>query len=124
MTDFKQQELSRFTGSGKTFFLNKGKARNGTDYLAINAVYGQGRQERLVLFPPHYLEFYKHLKAAIEQLTGFQASQPSQGAPPLALECLGCGSGAARWEVKNYGGETGWWVICECGHVLYKSRDD
>ena len=65
------KEISRFSGSGKTFFLNEGEASNGTKYLAINALYGRGNQERLVLFPPHLLEFSKHLDGAIEHLTGF-----------------------------------------------------
>jgi len=67
----KHKEISRFSGSGKTFFLNEGEAANGTKYLAINAIYGRGNQERLILFPPHLLEFSEHLNKAIERLTGF-----------------------------------------------------
>ena len=72
MTQPNIEELSRFNGGGKTFFFNKRKSVNDTEYLSINAIWGKhGNYEKLVLFPQHYLEFLKHLEKAIEGLTGF-----------------------------------------------------
>lgn len=66
------KEISRFNGGGKTFFFNKRQASNETEYLAINAIWGaRGHYEKIVLFPQHFMEFSKHLDAAIEELTGF-----------------------------------------------------
>lgn len=87
----RHEELSRFTGSGKTFFFNKGRAKNDTDYLAINALYGQGRRERMVLFPPHYMEFFKHLKSSVEELTGFKFGEDLPEASPTHEKCPNCG---------------------------------
>lgn len=64
--------ISHFNGGGKTFFFNKSKASNDTEYLTINAMYGSPpKYERIVLFPQHLGEFSKHLEQAIEHLTGF-----------------------------------------------------
>ena len=66
------EDISHFSGSGKTFFFNKRLAKNDIEYLAINAIWGErGNYEKLVLFPQHYMEFSKHLDKAIENLTGF-----------------------------------------------------
>jgi hypothetical protein len=97
----KQEELSRFTASGKTFFFNKGKASNGTEYLAINAIYGKGNQERTVLFPAHFLEYFKHIRGAIEKMTGmsFNGGMPSDPAAPITPcpeRCPNC-----NWHLLN-----------------------
>lgn len=101
----RHQELSRFSGNGKTFFFNKGEAKNGTEYLAVNALYGKGNQERIVLFPPHFLEFIKHLKNSIESLTGFEVVPPkelqeAEPENPCLNTCPNCGwdlEGAEEW---------------------------
>lgn len=121
----KQQELSRFTGSGKTFFLNRGRARNDTEYLAINALYGQGNRERLVLFPPHFLEFRKHLTEAIETLQGVQFNNSSQSPPTPSIpkKCPSCSHGAADYEIVVHT-PTDWDIFCEsCGHHILEVRD-
>ena len=100
----KTLELSRFSESGKTFFFNRGKAKNDTLYLAINAIYGKGMQQRLVLFPPHFFQFHDHLTRAVEELTGF--SGPKQDPPEVQeqvfitpTKCPDCGSGCDDWRV-------------------------
>ena len=66
------ERISHFNGGGKTFFFNKRKAVNKTEYLVLNAMYGNPpTYEKLVLFPQHLLEFSKHLDEAIEGLMGF-----------------------------------------------------
>ena len=94
MEDDMQDELSRFNGGGKTFFFNRKRARNGTEYLSINAMYGDQRYEKLVLFPQHLVEFYKHVKGAIETLTGLTPKEEEQSEP---LErCPNC-----RWHLLD-----------------------
>lgn len=128
----KHEELSRFSGSGKTFFFNHGVAKNGTDYLVVNAIYGKGRQERMILFPVHYLEFWKHLKGALEKMSGvtFGGSEPqvelpeepeAPRIPRISIQCTACGRGADQskvvwWAVDN------WQVVCECGHERFNSQ--
>ena len=114
---YNQTELSRFTGSGKTFFLNKGRAKNGTDYLAINALYGQGKREGLVLFSAHYLEFLKHLTAAVEELTGMTARK---AAP--ATGCTKCSS--KHLSVRRTLEDDYYLVFCkDCRELIFETEE-
>jgi hypothetical protein len=114
----KQQEISRFTSSGKTFFFNKGKARNGTDYLAINAIYGQGNRERTVLFPPHYMEYVKHVTEAVEKLTGFSKSTPNSGCPK-------CGEDRSNTRAAETPDHEYWVIVCRvCGTLVEENKED
>jgi len=118
----KTKEFSRFSESGKTFFFNRGVAGNGTPYLAINAIYGQGNQQRLVLFPPHYLQFHQHLEEAIEKLTGFSA--PGQGeieVPKFATptKCPDCGSNCDDWRVVALTADQLKLICKECDEVVF-----
>lgn len=115
-----QQELSRFSASGKTFFFNKGEAKNGTDYLAINAIYGQGNRERTVLFPPHYMEYVKHVTKAVEELTGFTRSQAP--APLSEMKCEGCDAGPAKWVALRTTDLTKFVIACgDCNTVIFEN---
>lgn len=114
------QELSRFSASGKTFFFNRGKAKNGTEYLVVNALWGNGNQERVIIFPPHFLEFRKHLSQAIERLSSvsFSSSEPKPA-------CESCGMPKRTWRCKSDLEETAWVLFCsECGAVQDQSRED
>ena len=89
------QEISRFSNGGKTFFFNKGVSKAGDGYLAINALYGRGNQERIVVFPSHYLQFFKAVKAAIEQLAevklnGEAPAEPAEPSLPCPERCPNC----------------------------------
>lgn len=92
-------ELSRFSSNGKTFFFNRFIAKNDAPYLAINALYGKGRQERMVLFEPHWLQFLRHLMASVEKLTGVEfpeyIAKPAEQEPAEEL-CPNCG-----WHLSN-----------------------
>ena len=131
MSDGRHQELSRFSGNGKTFFFNKGKAKTGSHYLSINALYGKGQQERLILFPPHYLEFYAHIKDALENLTGFtvgtlKASEAVEvPGPSLPFECPRCEAGPWEFMISAAEHGTEWHVYCDsCGEYITSSFKD
>lgn len=103
----KGEELSRFSSNGKTFFFNKFIAKNDSPYLAINALYGQGRQERMVLFEPHWMQFLRHLKASISSLSGLEFKedmQDMQDVPALKipLNCHNCGSSSGQWRIMVF----------------------
>lgn len=123
-------EISRFAVNGKTFFFNKGEASNGAPYLAINALYGKGNKERLVLFEPHLFGFYKNFAVAFEEMTGLAIGsappepveeEPEAATPRLPLQCSGCGRGADQskvvWRAIN-----DWQVVCECGRERFNSQ--
>ena len=118
----RHEELSRFSGSGKTFFFNKGEAENGTPYLAVNALYGRGQNQRLVLFPAHLFDFHRHLSAAIEKLTGFTAQTyvpEPVGTPDMPTTCTDCGSGCDDWRVLVIS-SSDWKLICRnCNEEIY-----
>lgn len=93
------QELSRFNVGGKTFFFNRCKAANGQDYLAVNAMYTRGgkpQYERLVVFQSHFIEFFKAVKAAVEELgelkmAGDAPETPAAPAVECPSQCPNCG---------------------------------
>jgi hypothetical protein len=120
------KELARFSESGKTFFFNEGEAKNGAKYLAINAIYGQGNQQRVVLFPPHYFQFHRHLTESIQKLTGF--SGPGQeGLEPAVLElpthCPDCSAQSAEWRIVVLA-PTDWKIVCgNCDEVVSTSAN-
>lgn len=119
---YHRDELSRFSANGKTFFLNRATARTDTDYLVINALYGKGQKERLILFPSQYLEFHSHLTDAIEKLAGISfgpgAHPPTPAPPALPRDCPNCSHGSASWEVLHYN-DTEWFIQCQCGNVVF-----
>ena len=80
-------ELTRFWSNGKTFFLNRGLAKNGAPYLAINALYGKGNRERIVLYEGHWMQFKRHLELAIEKLTGLKPADQVEQETPKGPEC-------------------------------------
>lgn len=107
-------ELGRFSANGKTFFLNKGEAKNGSEYLVINAIYGQGRQERLILFPAHYIEFKKHFDQALEGLTGARWDQKKD-----RPACPDCGMPKIAWRTRASKDGSHWIIYCsECDEVI------
>lgn len=111
-------EISRFTVSGKTFFFNRMKARNGTDWLAINAIYGDGNQQRLGLFPSQMVEFYQHYKKAMEDITGMSPMERK-----ITQECPDCGSGPDEWKPVDTDFEAGEWLIActQCRTVIFEN---
>lgn len=123
----RHKELSRFTASGKTFFFNHGRAKNGTDYLAINAIYGRGNQERIVLFSSHYMEFYKHLIDAIGELSGLTPTQKEledpSALPPWRTKCPKCGDDDFAVDI-NAPEWREWAIVCkECDTVVLSTPD-
>lgn len=124
--DNHKTEISRFNGGGKTFFFNKRKARNDTDYLAINAIWGkEGRFEKLVLFPQHLLEFSKHLAEAVEDITGFTqggGGRPLEGVT-LPSACSKCDALDEEWGV-HVGKAGDWNIQCKCGNFVYTSKQE
>lgn len=132
------REISRFTGNGKTFFFNEMKARNKNKYLAVNALYGQGRQERMILFEGHYLEFLRHLQEAIEELSGFSLGmgvpeetpkaldmkQSDGSVDALPMDCPECGYGDGAFELEIPLSGHIWWVkCCECGTTVFQNKE-
>lgn len=114
----KTRELSRFTNSGKTFFFNLGQASNGTEYLAVNTIYGRGSKERVVLFPSHLFTFQKHLREAIEEIHGVTFNEAGGRArasePNLPQACPACEYG---WDAFRITPSRE--VFCDnCGHVI------
>jgi hypothetical protein len=96
----KQEQLSFFAANGKAFYFNKAVAANGTPYLVINAVWSKQNtrhREGLLLFPPHYQDFLKCFREAVEALAGEEAPQAPQAAeakdaPTHAYpKCENCG---------------------------------
>lgn len=117
----KTTEVARFSNTGKTFFFNVGQAKNGADFLSINTLYGQGNQERLILFNSHLLEFRKNLEKAITGLTGATfAPLPTESAPigpALLPERCKCGVSYHEYRVSYIGQELG--VFCsKCGETI------
>ena len=116
-------EITRFTSSGKTFFFNKGEARNGTDYLIINALHGQRTRQGITLLPGQYMEFASHLNEAIEGLTGFKKSDDVLVVESdLPQKCPECGNEGADWEVVVFGVRH-WRIDCQCGTVIYYTKE-
>ncbi len=134
----KHHELSRFSASGKTFFFNKGVAKNDSPYLTINALYGRGNQERLILFEPHWVQFKRHMEEAIASLTGFvivpKKEEPTKSGSlttpiTLATRCPSCGFGGGKWRVlvivEQLGDTEGYLdVTCECGQLIYTGKSN
>ena len=119
------QELSRFSGSGATFFFNKGEARNGTDFLIINALRGKGTRQGLTLLPSQYMEFANHLNEAIEGLTGFKRANTPDTLimeSDLPQKCPECGNEGADWEVAVFGVRH-WRIDCQCGYLIYSTKE-
>lgn len=81
------EELSRFSAGGKTFFFNLGRAKNGSRYLSINAMYGKGNMERLVIFPEQVVTFKDNLAKAIPHLMGLNEEDGERD----VLNCYFCG---------------------------------
>lgn len=121
----KHDELSRFTESGKTFFFNCGRASNDTEYLAINALYGKGQQQRLVLFPAQFLSFHKHLLEAIKRITGMTISEAQAEADVPALLPRRCPT--CDYDISNYSfiqTDQYWAVYCtNCREAVFSSRE-
>lgn len=97
-------EISRFHSNGKTFFFNKLEARNGNEYLSINTIWGNGNQERVVVFPEQMVSFYNGLKASIAEITGLAPEEGGVAPEPareIVNECPSCGSGPEAWGVRT-----------------------
>lgn len=119
------QELSKFTASGKTFFFNKLEARNGDPYLSINALYGQGNHERITLFEPQFLQFVKHSRTAVEEMTGMTFNTPQlEAAAPTPVETLSIptqcskGHGYGQFRVCPTGGGRSMIFCIDCDEVI------
>ena len=106
-------ELSRFSSNGKTFFFNKGVAKNGNEYLTVNAMWGRGNKERIIVFEPQMPQFLKNLQGAVQKISG--VSVVSEG--PEKTACQKCGMPKRTW--KALSNEDGQWVLyCDdCGEV-------
>lgn len=120
------KELSRFSESGKTFFFNQGEAANGTHYLAINALYGKGQQQRVVLFPAQFLSFFRHLKGAVETLEGIKLGESHVPAtsvvPMLPYSCPKCPTSSGGWGI-DIRPEEYWTITCDkCQTLIFDSR--
>lgn len=119
----KWKEIKRFSGSGKTFFFNSAISSNGEEYLIINALWGKGNQQRIVLFQTHMLPFAQALAASIAAITGFQpvaASAPeTPEAPEMPEYCPGCGCAGTKVYVEL--SERKEWVLrCKLEHCEFE----
>ena len=118
-------EISRFNGGGKTFFFNKGEAKNGNEFLVINALHGRQARQGMTLLPGQYMEFVKHLDVAVEELTGFSRvpnGKADSTEPNIPIQCSKCHEGSASWEIVVYGTRD-WTVLCSCGNIVYSTKD-
>lgn len=83
------REIARFSANGKTFFFNEMESKKGDPYLAINALYGQGRQERIVLFESHWPQFKRLINRVLDELMRVETDTPTQE-EPLVIPCTYC----------------------------------
>lgn len=121
----RHEELDRFHAGGKTFFFNKGKARNGNEYLAIKGLWGQGNQEQIVLFPGQMLQFYKLYLDALEELTGLrpgnsEVPEPAvqERLPGIPIECPQCGTPCDYYKVVAFDKDD-WGLECsKCNKTI------
>jgi len=106
------KEISRFSANGKTFFFNKGVAKNGNEYLTVNAMWGQGNKERIIVFQPQMPQFLKSLRDAVEAIAGITLASTST---PVA--CPKCAMPKHTWRALT--NEEGQWVLycSECREV-------
>lgn len=118
-------ELSRFTASGKTFFFNKMKAKNGGEYLSVNALFGQGNHERITLFEPQLIQFVKHSQRAVEALTGltYAKAEPSPlveaPADTIPTHCPACGTFHQKFGVSILNELGKFMIFCgNCGETI------
>lgn len=111
------EEITRFSTNGKTFFFNKAEAQNDSVYLAINALYGQGNRERLVLFRPHMIDFRDHYDRAVEEILGMRPTEPG-----IAETCPDCGELPAGWRVLQTREGDKWCIICDsCREIIFEN---
>jgi len=117
-TQINHVELARFSANSKTFFFNKMIARNESEYLSINAIWGKGNKQRMTLFPSQLLEYHKALGVAIEKMTGMSAK-----APEATTACPECGMPKRTWAALSC--EEVWIIVCkDCGTVCDASIED
>jgi hypothetical protein len=120
----KHKEHARFSASGKTFFFNEGRAKNGSPYLTINALYGKGNRERVILFEPHMMEFSRKLAQSIEAITGFGMQKASAG-PTIPEGCPECSSSPKTWITRRELDDSYWVIFCgECKTIIKESIVD
>lgn len=104
-----ETEITRFSSEGKTFFFNRNETRNGSYYLAVNALYGEGNRERLVVFENQMLPFRRHSDIAIGEILGADLTEDED-------RCPDCGSRKPAWEPRIDLDDTGWALVCTaCG---------
>jgi hypothetical protein len=111
-------EICRFSSNGKTFFFNKAKAKNGSPYLTINALYGQGNRERVILFEGHFMQFYRCMKEAIGATFGVAVNGDGR--------LKGCDCGAPREDSVAYMSDNReYWVLgCNaCNSVFDQNKE-
>lgn len=124
----RHEEISRFHAGGKTFFFNRGRARNGNDYLAIKGLWGKGNQEQLVLFPGQMVEFYQKFRSAMAAITGLQPAEdaPEPTGPTLPnipVDCPACPHAKGVYELSVFG-ENDWKIACpECGEAVFDTEE-
>lgn len=121
MNTYMRDEISRFSANGKTFYFNKALAKNGTPYLVVNALYGDQKKERMIVFPSQYLQFHSHLTSAVESLAQISFANGTAGptrAPVLPRKCPDCGHESGSWEVLQLL-EPDWYIQCQCGTIIY-----
>jgi hypothetical protein len=98
------QELSRFSSNGKTFFFNHARAKNGNEYLTVNAIYGQGNKERIIVFEPQMPQFLKNLQRAVQKISGVSVASGE-----AVTSCPNCGMPKRTWRAIT--DEQGRWVL-------------
>lgn len=124
MATQRDSEIVKFSAGGKTFFFNKNVARNGTEYLKVNALWGKGNREQVVVFPAQMPQFYKAFIAAMKAITGLspeEATAPPR-TPSLPTRCPDCGeAGTYRVVVES---EQDWFIWCsECREEIFNTEE-
>ena len=114
------EQLAQKSASGKTFFFNRQEARNGTEYLCINSIYGDGMKERMVIFPSQIMEFRDGFNEAFEKFTGLKPTEVA-----VSEHCPECGSRPRDWgTLKSANGEM-FVVFCrECREIILENVED
>lgn len=105
-----ETEITRFSSDGKTFFFNKNRTKGDSVYLAMNALWGQGNRERLVVFENQMLPFRRKYTRSIGQILGAEFEDDPEPT------CPRCNSRAPAWEPVMHPDVDGWALVClACG---------
>jgi hypothetical protein len=87
----KLELLGRVSINSKSFYFNKGTAKSGVKYLAINAKTGD-RREQLVIFENQLAAFVAETNRVIALMLNNKQAEPVAAVAVAAVACEACHS--------------------------------